>query len=88
MVGLLGLAVAAAVGAEWPRLARRLGRDAYSRRSSTGRARRSAPARRLRPRRRPDLRVVRPEPSESDDFVASVERDLANLPTIEERDRR
>ncbi|MBA2357055.1 MAG: hypothetical protein H0V84_01335 [Actinobacteria bacterium] len=43
---------------------------------------------RLRSRRRPDLRVVRSEPTESDDFVASVERDLASLPTIEERDRK
>ena len=39
--------------------------------------------RRDRRRRKSTLRVVR---SESDDFAASVERDLANLPTIDERD--
>ncbi|MFN2469193.1 MAG: hypothetical protein ABR521_13820 [Gaiellaceae bacterium] len=87
MVALLGLALAALVGAEWPRLARRLGLEGGSRRSRS-------PGRRVRPphgllrRRRPGLRVVRSEPTESDDFVASVERDLANLPTIEERDRK
>jgi hypothetical protein len=36
--------------------------------------------------RKPHLRVVRDE--ESDEFARSVERDLANLPTIDERDRR
>jgi hypothetical protein len=41
--------------------------------------------RRDRARRKQTLRVVR---DESDEFAASVERDLANLPTIEERDRR
>jgi hypothetical protein len=39
--------------------------------------------RRERARRKAKLRVVR---SEDEDFVASVERDLANLPTIEERE--
>jgi hypothetical protein len=38
-------------------------------------------------RKRPThLRVVRDE--ESDEFARSVERDLANLPTTNERDRR
>jgi hypothetical protein len=37
-------------------------------------------------RRRPQLRVVRDD--ETDEFARSVERDLANLPTIDERDRR
>jgi hypothetical protein len=41
--------------------------------------------RRERVRRKQALRVVR---DESDEFAASVQRDLANLPTIEERDRR
>jgi hypothetical protein len=41
--------------------------------------------RRERARRKQTLRVVR---DESDEFAASVQRDLANLPTIEERDRR
>ena len=70
-VALLGLAVVAVVGAEWPRLADRLGAPARHRRD--------------RARRKRNLRVVR---TESEDFAASVERDLANLPTIEERDRK
>ena len=38
-------------------------------------------------RKRPShLRVV--DDDESDEFARSVERDLANLPTIDERDRR
>ena len=42
--------------------------------------------RRQRARRKTPLRVVR---SEADDFAASVERDLANLPTtIDESERR
>lgn len=40
-----------------------------------------------RKRRRSHLRVV-PNDDESDEFARSVERDLANLPTIDERDRR
>jgi hypothetical protein len=43
------------------------------------------PARRHR--KRSHLRVV-PDDDESDEFARSVERDLANLPTIDERDRR
>ncbi len=86
MGALLGLAVAAVIGAEWPRLASRLGLDRGSRRTRPRRQPVTRP--RLRSRRRPDLRVVRSEPTESDDFVASVERDLASLPTIEERDRK
>ena len=41
--------------------------------------------RRDRAKRKEKLRVVE---TESDDFAASVQRDLENLPTIEERDRR
>ena len=41
--------------------------------------------RRERARRKQTLRVVR---DESDEFAASVQRDLESLPTIEERDRR
>ena len=41
--------------------------------------------RRQRARRKATLRVVE---TDADDFAASVERDLANLPTIEETDRR
>ena len=41
--------------------------------------------RRNRAKRKEKLRIVE---TESDDFAASVQRDLENLPTIEERDRR
>ncbi|HEX7083211.1 MAG TPA: hypothetical protein VF186_03775 [Gaiellaceae bacterium] len=69
-VVLLVAAVALLVATEWPRLARR--------------SPISLPAgQRNRRRRRAQLRVVR---SESDDFARSVERDLASLPTIDERD--
>ena len=40
--------------------------------------------RRRRARRKAALRIVR---SESEEFAASVERDLRSLPTIEERDQ-
>jgi hypothetical protein len=73
-IALLALAVLVLVGAEWPRLERRLGVDRRQRRQ-----------RRRRAERKASLRLLR---TESDDFAASVERDLANLPTIEETDRR
>ncbi len=41
--------------------------------------------RRERARRKASLKLLR---TESDEFAASVERDLAQLPTIEETDRR
>jgi hypothetical protein len=41
--------------------------------------------RRERARRKESFRVVR---DDTDDFAASVERDLANLPTIDETERR
>ncbi len=41
--------------------------------------------RRERARRKASLKLVR---TETDDFAASVERDLAKLPTIEETDHR
>jgi hypothetical protein len=40
--------------------------------------------RRRRARRKQTLRIVR---SESEEFAASVERDLRDLPTIEEKDQ-
>ena len=40
---------------------------------------------RARARQKQKLKVVE---TDSDDFAASVQRDLENLPTIEERDRR
>jgi hypothetical protein len=44
-----------------------------------------ARARRERAKRKSNLRVLR---TDTDKFAASVERDLAKLPTIEERDRK
>jgi hypothetical protein len=74
-IALLALAIAVVAGAEWPRLESRLGSDARHRRA--------------RARRKSSLRVV-PDDAESDaeDFAASVERDLARLPTIDDRERR
>lgn len=72
-VVLLVAAVVLLVAAEWPRIG--------------GRHRASLPLGGQRPRqrrgRKPQLRVVK---SDSDDFARSVERDLASLPTIDERD--
>jgi len=71
-IALLAVAVGLVAGAEWPRLGERFGVD--SRRN------------RQRARRKASLRVVRDD--EADEFAASVERDLANLPTIDDRERR
>jgi hypothetical protein len=71
-IALLAVAVVLVAGAEWPRLEQRFGGD--SRRV------------RQRARRKASLRVVRDD--EADEFAASVERDLANLPTIDDRERR
>jgi hypothetical protein len=76
-VALLACAVLAVVGAEWPRLMQNLGLEARRRRN---RERRKAQFRLLRPDRGEEL-------DESDEFAASVERDLERLPTIDERDR-
>jgi hypothetical protein len=69
---LLAVAVVLVAGAEWPRLEERFGVDSRRRRQ--------------RARRKASLRVVRDD--EADEFAASVERDLANLPTTEDRERR
>jgi hypothetical protein len=75
---LLAVAVAVLVCAEWPRLQRVLGAEERTRR--------------VRGRRKAQLKLLRggrgmqaPE-DDPDEFAASVERDLANLPTIERRD--
>jgi hypothetical protein len=73
-IALLVLAIAVVVGAEWPRLHH--GFDA--------RVGHEARRRRDREKRKAVLRVV---PNDAEDFAASVERDLAQLPTIEEKDR-
>ncbi len=75
-IALLALAVAVVVGAEWPRLGARLG-------TSVGA---DARRRRERAKRKASLRVV--QPTDADDFAASVERDLANLPTTTEDEYR
>jgi hypothetical protein len=71
-VGLLAGAVLVLVGAEWPRLSDRLGLD----------ERREARERRSRVERKSKLHVVR---DESEEFEASVRRDLDRLPTIEKK---
>lgn len=68
---LIVCAVLLIIGAEWPRLSERFG---------GGGARLPRPR---RGRRKQRLRVVEPE---DDDFAASVQRDLENLPVIEEQD--
>jgi hypothetical protein len=72
-LALLALAVVAVIGAEWPRVGSLAGRR----------------QRRHRERRKAQFQVFEGEASgeESDEFAASVERDLAQLPTIDERDR-
>jgi hypothetical protein len=74
-IALFACAVLAVLGAEWPRLAQSLGLEARERRQ--------------RARRKSQLRLLRGEPEldESDEFAASVQRDLSQLPTIDERDR-
>ena len=71
MFALLALAVAAVLGAEWPRLSARYGNEARRRRE--------------RSKRKSQLKLLR---TERDEFEASVARDLDNLPTIEETDRK
>lgn len=75
-IALLAAAIAVVAAAEWPRLESRV------RPRAVGDARR----RKQREKRKASLRVV--QSPDQDDFAASVERDLANLPTIEDSDRR
>jgi hypothetical protein len=72
---LLALAVAVVVGAEWQRMGRATAKVA------------GTDARRARDRkkRKASLKLIR---SEEEEFAESVQRDLADLPTIEEKDRR
>jgi hypothetical protein len=71
-IALLACAVAVLAAAEWPRLTARLGWE--------GRRARS------RRRQKSQLTLLRTE-DDSDEFAASVERDLAKLPTTNDRDR-
>jgi hypothetical protein len=79
-VALLACAVLAVVGAEWPRLKERLGLEARRKRQ--------------RARRKSQWKLVRGEADDdvdvdAEDFAASVERDLEQLPTttLDESDR-
>jgi hypothetical protein len=74
-IALLACAVLAVIGAEWPRLKERLGIEGRQRRQ--------------RARRKSQWKVVRGEAEDGDaeDFAASVERDLEQLPTLDESDR-
>ena len=71
---LLAGAVAVLAAAEWPRLTARLGVSARLPGLPGATKRRKAS----------HLRLVK---TESEEFAASVERDLNRLPTIDERDR-
>ena len=76
-IALLVCAVLAVIGAEWPRIARNFGFEARRRRD--------------RARRKSKLTLLQTEGDEldeSDEFAASVQRDLQQLPTIDERDPR
>jgi hypothetical protein len=75
---LLVLAVVLVLAAEWPRITERLGLDEREPRT---------PRRRRRRRGAPELTLIEGS-ADDDEFAASVERDLANLPVIEERDDR
>lgn len=75
-VALLACAVLAVIGAEWPRLQERLGLEARRQRQ--------------RARRKSQWKVVRGDAQQdldAEDFAASVERDLEQLPTVDETDR-
>ena len=69
---LLACALVLVAGVEWPRVSARVGRDAR--------------AGRKRARRKEALTVIEGDSGREDDFQASVERDLANLPVLEESD--
>jgi hypothetical protein len=72
-IGLLVAAVLVVVAAEWPRVSERIGADAWARRS--------------RRRRKEKLTLIRGDEAEND-FVKSVERDLADLPVLDEHEDR
>jgi hypothetical protein len=70
IVALLACAVAVLIAAEWPRLEGRLGVEARRNRE--------------RQRRKASLKLLRTESEDSEEFAASVERDLSQLPTIDD----
>jgi hypothetical protein len=72
-IALLAAALVVLVAAEWPRLEERLGADARRQRD--------------RRRRKESLQLLHGD-TDSEEFAASVKRDLSQLPTIDERDVR
>ena len=70
-IALLACAVGVLIAAEWPRLDRWVGSDARR-----GRA---------RAKRKSQLKVIHADDS-LEEFAASVERDLSQIPTIDDRD--
>ena len=72
-VGWIAIGLLVIVGAEWPRLSGRIGADAWAARS--------------RKRRKEKLTLI-PGEDADDDFVKSVERDLADLPVLDEHEDR
>ena len=72
-IGLLVAAVLVLIGAEWPKLSERAGADAWAARS--------------RRRRKEKLTLIQGDEAE-DEFVKSVERDLADLPVLDEHEDR
>jgi hypothetical protein len=69
---LLACALVLVAGVEWPRISAKVGSDAR--------------AGRRRAKRKEAFTVIDGEAgTDSDDFAASVERDLANLPVFDER---
>ena len=82
---LLIAAIALVATAEWPRLQERLGLEARQHRE---REKRKARFRVVDGLRDPDgERKVEPQ-EPADDFAASVQRDLENLPVVDPRDDR
>jgi hypothetical protein len=70
---LLACSVAVLTASEWPRISARLGPERRRLRA--------------RSRRKSQLTLLQQQPDdESDEFAASVERDLAQLPTTRDRD--
>ena len=72
---LLALAAAVVIAAEWQRV------GSFTGKIAGGEARKA----RDRKKRKASLKLIR---SEEEEFAESVQRDLADLPTIEENDRR
>ena len=75
-IALLACAVVVVIAAEWQRIGGR---------AMSGRFGNEARRTRERQRRKSNLKLVR---SETEEFEQSVQRDLAELPTTKERDRR